>query len=119
MTGTALDHEKLIRVLGMLGSDHPGERANAAAAADRMIREAGLRWPDIIQPKLAPPSRRQREFENLKEALDYTLDFAGELSEWELSFIWSVRRQRTPISPKQSAIVRQIIEKCRRAEAAA
>lgn len=40
--------KKLVRVLGMLGSDHPGERDNAAVMATRMIKEAGLTWYDVL-----------------------------------------------------------------------
>jgi hypothetical protein len=43
-----LDLGKLARILGMLGSDHGGERANAAELADRMIHDAGMTWSDFI-----------------------------------------------------------------------
>jgi hypothetical protein len=33
---------KLIKVLGVLGSSHDGERANAAQQAERIRKEAGL-----------------------------------------------------------------------------
>jgi hypothetical protein len=39
---------KLIKVLGMLGSSHDGERANAALQAERIRKEAGLTWSDIL-----------------------------------------------------------------------
>ena len=38
----ALDRDRLVRVLGMLGSEHMGERAAAAAKADALIRAAGI-----------------------------------------------------------------------------
>jgi hypothetical protein len=38
----------LKKLLGMMGSAHEGERANAAALADRMIRENGLTWNDVV-----------------------------------------------------------------------
>ena len=40
--------KKLVRVLGMLGSDHPGERDAAARMATRMVKEAGLTWYDLL-----------------------------------------------------------------------
>lgn len=40
--------KKLVRVLGMLGSAHAGERDNAAQAATRMLKEAGLTWYDVL-----------------------------------------------------------------------
>jgi hypothetical protein len=51
MTALALpprDTQKLAKLCGMFGSDHAGERANAAAAADRLVRERGLTWPIIL-----------------------------------------------------------------------
>ena len=39
---------RLVRVLGMLGSDFPGERDNAARTATRILREAGLTWYDVL-----------------------------------------------------------------------
>jgi hypothetical protein len=40
--------DKLIKVLGMLGSSHDGERANAAQQAERIRKEAGIAWGDIL-----------------------------------------------------------------------
>ena len=42
-------HQRLISILGMLGSAHDGERAAAAQAATKMVRDAGLTWDRIIQ----------------------------------------------------------------------
>lgn len=44
-----VDVEKLVKVLGMLGSAHPGEVAAAGTAAHKLITEAGLRWQDLIK----------------------------------------------------------------------
>jgi hypothetical protein len=54
-TLAASDLARLTRLLGMLGSSHVGEVANAGRLADKMVRAAGLTWPDIITPTLAPP----------------------------------------------------------------
>ena len=45
---SGLDREKLAKVLAMAGSQHDGERANAAALADRMVRAAGLTWEKVL-----------------------------------------------------------------------
>jgi len=42
------DKARLIKLLGMLGSDHDGERASAALLATRMLKEAGLVWADLV-----------------------------------------------------------------------
>jgi hypothetical protein len=39
---------KLVKVLGMLGSDHAGERDNAARLATQILKEAGLTWYDVL-----------------------------------------------------------------------
>lgn len=52
---------RLVRLLGMLGSDHDGEIANAGRMAHRLVQSLGLSWTDIIvggaalrAPKRAP-----------------------------------------------------------------
>ena len=40
--------ERLVKVLGMLGSEHPGERDNAAVMATKLLKEAGLSWYDVL-----------------------------------------------------------------------
>jgi len=40
--------EKLVKVLGMLGSDHAGERAEAARRATIILKKAGLTWYDVL-----------------------------------------------------------------------
>jgi hypothetical protein len=39
---------RLVKLCGMLGSAHDGERAAAGLKADQLLRENGLRWPDVI-----------------------------------------------------------------------
>lgn len=39
---------KLVKVLGMLGSAHAGERDNAARMATQILKEAGLTWFDVL-----------------------------------------------------------------------
>jgi hypothetical protein len=113
--GAALDREMLAKLCGMFGSDHAGERANAAAAADKLVRQAGLRWPDVILPLLPAPPRK-RDLASLDDVLRYCDECADALTPWERQFAASLRRQRSPISGKQAAILDQIIEKLRRAQ---
>jgi hypothetical protein len=46
-----LDLKKLGRVIAMVGSSHEGEALNALRRADRMLRDAGMRWEDILSPR--------------------------------------------------------------------
>jgi hypothetical protein len=45
---------RLVKVLGMLGSPHVGEGAAAGLKADQLVKQLGLRWPDIIAVERAP-----------------------------------------------------------------
>lgn len=49
---TKADRIKLARILGMLGSDHAGERAAAARATHRMVKAPGLTWWELMSPSL-------------------------------------------------------------------
>jgi hypothetical protein len=42
------DRSKLIGALGMLGSDHAGERAAAALQVERIRAKLGKQWAEII-----------------------------------------------------------------------
>lgn len=42
---------KLTRVLGLLGSEHAGERAAAALAAHRLLKRLGLSWQEVLAQK--------------------------------------------------------------------
>jgi hypothetical protein len=46
--------DRLRKLCGMLGSQHDGERATAAAKADALLRAAGLTWADVIGPPIIP-----------------------------------------------------------------
>jgi hypothetical protein len=43
-----LDLTKFTRVVGLLGSDHDGERANAVTTGSRMLEAVGMRWEDFV-----------------------------------------------------------------------
>jgi hypothetical protein len=43
---------KLAKLLGMLGSEHRGERDAAGQAANRLVLKSGLSWAQILD---APP----------------------------------------------------------------
>jgi hypothetical protein len=48
--------DRLIKVLGLLGSSHDGERAAAAERATAILKKHGATWFDVIdRPVAAPP----------------------------------------------------------------
>ena len=46
---------KLDHILGLLGSEHAGERASAALAAHALIGKHQLSWRDVIEGKALGP----------------------------------------------------------------
>jgi hypothetical protein len=47
--------DKFIKLLAMLSSEHAGERANAIAAAERLCKQYGITWRDIVRPAITRP----------------------------------------------------------------
>ncbi len=61
---TARDRAKLIRILKLLGSDQPGERASAALAAQGLVETSGLTWDEILaERETKVVVRRVREWD--------------------------------------------------------
>lgn len=52
------ERKRIVAILGMLGSDHAGERDNAAQQAEAFRRKHGLTWAELIAllDIMAPPS---------------------------------------------------------------
>lgn len=48
MSSTDGHLKRLIAIAGMLGSDHDGERANAARLATLELRRLGLTWAELV-----------------------------------------------------------------------
>lgn len=47
---TPSDLDRFQKILGMLGSEHDGERAAAALKATSWLKEHGLSWSDMVVP---------------------------------------------------------------------
>ena len=65
------DLVRMARILGMLGSDHEGERASAALAAHRLLKASGGSWADLLMPGPGPagPYPRRRFVDMLHDPL--------------------------------------------------
>src|SRR5437762_1794476 len=109
----ALDHERLARVLGMLGSAHDGEVLAAARQAERLRVDAGLTWPEIVARALPPPERPSPRNYTVAEAVALVLDRWDLLTDWEIGFAEGIQRQRNPLSAKQRDLLDRLVEKCR------
>jgi len=65
------DIDKLVRILGLLGSDQSGERASAALAAHRLVETLGTSWAELLNPD-RPPKRP-----STRRVHEYGLDTQG------------------------------------------
>ena len=100
LCGKAAEH--LAKLLGLLGSDHDGERANAGRMADTFVRQLGLTWFDVIF--IAPPWQAMAKVCREK---------AHELSAKEIDFVANVSRQRRMPTDKQLEWLVAIFERVR------
>lgn len=110
------DKQKLAKVCGMFGSNFAGERASAALQAERIVRDAGLTWFDVIAPvpeQTEPRARRQVNRE--REIIEFAAENLDILTQWERDFVLSVRRRGEMhgwrFTEKQRAIIDKIAEK--------
>jgi hypothetical protein len=87
----------------MFSSDHEGERATAARMADRLLREHGLTWEDIITQPAALAA------EPWREACEDIL--AAGCTAWERKFCRHLLdRWHGPLTEKQSTCLARIFE---------
>ena len=118
MSATLTPHDatRLVKLLGLLGSDQAGERDAAGLAAHRMLRDRGLTWGDVIMP--GPAAARSQGWEHAwREMVNICLSRPGSLRIWEGDFLRSLRAFPR-ISPKQRSILVEIYERvCARAAA--
>jgi len=115
------DRERLARLLGMLGSDHLGEVANAGRLADKLVRAAGLTWSDVIPLALRPPDREPHGDTaadplrgDWRAVAVACTRYQHLLDKWEWQFLSGL--QRFPrLSAKQRAILIRIVVRLRAA----
>ena len=110
------DADRLVKILGLLGSSFDGERAAAALKASQFLRERNLTWPDIIRPALPPPDAPPRHeppyrpSPSWRQTVDLCMCDATLLTNWEFRFLLSIQH-RSRLTPKQKSVLDQIAEK--------
>jgi hypothetical protein len=118
--------EKLAKVCGLLASDFPGERANAAAMATAMLVDMGMTWADLVgrafqekpaKVKREPRKRRERSttpapFTPQPEMVDFLTKYADDLTDWERKFLISLGIARRHLSERQLEVLWRIGCKC-------
>jgi hypothetical protein len=104
---------RLVRVCGMLGSDHAGEAASAAAVATRIIRSHGMTWQQLLEPIVLPrpspsrPARRERSSPcptDWRGAAMACYQHPNLFTRWETDFLDNLLRFRH-LSAKQADIL--------------
>src|SRR4051812_4776884 len=108
--------DKLVKVLGMLGSAYDGEVAAAGHRAHSMLQAEGLTWNEVIAPAVPAPQqqfrtpRQWRRPTSPSDAAALCLQWPEVLTDWETRFCRSVAGQRQ-ISAKQAGVLARIIGK--------
>jgi hypothetical protein len=97
--------ERLARLCGLFGSERDGERASAAAKADKLVRDLGLTWEEVIGAQPLPPSMTS-------QLIAEELAFRHELSKLEVDFLKSAAGFSS-LSEKQRQWLDKIVEKVR------
>jgi hypothetical protein len=101
----------------MFASEYSGERANAAAMADRIVRgDLGLTWETLLN-RLRDPGHKvpepKRGIDQDRTDVEYCERGAQHLSDFDLDFLAGfLRRIRrgNPLTPKQRIVLDRMIQ---------
>jgi hypothetical protein len=99
------DRERLVKLLGLLGSDHAGERDAAALAASRLLKTNGLTWEDALTPR--PVERRRPEHSTWRTTCARLIENPRALRPWERTFVADLPSFQR-ISTKQRYVLSEI-----------
>ncbi len=104
-------------MLGMLGSDHEGERATAARMVEEHRRKCGLSWAEIIIPSPAEetraPPRERKAGKPPWQAKAKGVVKSVLATEWERSFAQGLlARWHGPLTEKQAEVLERVWTKC-------
>jgi len=96
----SVDRERLAMILGMLGSAHDGEVVNAARLAVRMLKEARLTWPQVLDgERVATEAARVllQKNEELRARIDELCDRIGDIAG---SDVWALKRENDELKDR-------------------
>jgi len=101
------ERERLAKLLGLLGSDHAGERDAAGLAANRMVRQRRITWDDVLGVSTRAPVASHPRSPGWREVVRRCHARKHALRPWERDFISGLDRFPR-LSPKQAGILRAI-----------
>lgn len=112
---TPAERTRLVGVLGMLGSDHDGERASAALLASRLVRDRGLTWDVLILGGGRQDGGTSSDGPGAgwRTVLAFCQRHQAALSDWEAHFTCNLRDRRTVPTPRQIAKLNQVADALR------
>ena len=104
--------ERLAKLCAMFCSNHPGERASAAAMADSLVRKLGMTWLEILISNAKAGPLPAVDGLSIEELFDHALraEDANLLNPWERSFLINIYGQWR-LTEKQIAKLRDIVAK--------
>jgi hypothetical protein len=108
---------RLIKLLGMLGSVHAGERSAAALKASEFVRGRGLTWHEVVTTHNAAPAhaaRHNNDHDDWRAMRDYCARHSNRLRSRELEFIVSLDDWRGNLTEKQSKWLDAIVARVRK-----
>ena len=88
----------------MFSSTYDGERAAAAAHADRILKSAGLTWEQLLtEPPQGSGTSRRREDALVTPGV-VLARYGDSLTGWERGFLVSLLRRREPRTGRQQEV---------------
>jgi hypothetical protein len=110
----ASDRVHLAKLLGLLGSNHAGERDNAACAAHRFVQQHGITWFDVVTH---PPSDPDNDTDPIgadwrRTAAAACSRYPHLLNRWEADFVSGLSRFPR-LSSRQRSILLKIAVRLR------
>lgn len=114
--GAVVSLDRLAAVLGMMGSDHDGEVLSAARMAEKLRREAGVTWHELLIPT-EPPARASYtapEPPGWWDMVEACRARPDRLTDWERQFIDVLAGYTHEPSEKQMRVLERLADKASR-----
>ncbi len=109
-------HERVGKLLPLLGSDKAGEVVAAARAIERTLRADGKDWHTLVAsirtaPARVPPAGGHWSELHWRSAAEFCQAHAQFLNGWEAGFVDNLLKRRYPPTDKQAACLENIRQK--------